>query len=297
MIRMRGKITGLILIPMLAVVLPWSWFYRIARALSRYSWLYKKETQMAAEGIKHTNQFFPDAVWRRHFRLYKIVDAVDPDPWLFRFRSRGWIEKNVDVDGEWPQNTPFAVSSLHFGAGLWVLRHVLNTRGAIATVSRPQDEWDDVFSTPMRFYLRAFEQIMMEAGGGPMIPTGGGLKQRLKARVDAGYNLLFLIDVPNSKNTTAVEFLGRPTYFALGLVNLTRQLAVPIVPYVMTLDFRTGRRKLVIGQQLKPEIGIQQAMQELVDFYDPFVRKQSEGWQLWGEYIHFIESESRRNKS
>ena len=295
MIGLRGKITGLIILPAFSVVLPWTLFFRLARGMSRFSWLFRTETQMAIAGVKLAGQFIPDEVWQRHYRLYKIVDAADP--WLCRFRGRGWFNRYVDIEGSWPGDTPFVASSMHFGAGLWALRHIQQARAPISMVLRPHDQWQHAFSKPMRYYLESYERAIVDAGGGSITHTGPGLTRRFESGIDAGANQLVLVDVPSKKKSFTVNFLGQPTCFAVGLVNISLQLGLPIVPYVMTLDFHTGRRQLVIGEQLDQELDLQPAMQQLANFFDPFVRKQSEGWQLWGQYPVFLNTEPETMES
>lgn len=268
------------------MLLPWPLFFRLARGFSRFSWLFKEEAELAVAAVNSTDRFTADSVWERHYRLYKIVDAADP--WLCRFRGRGWIKRYVDVKGEWPATIPFVASSMHYGAGLWALRHINLSRAPISMVLRPHAEWESSFSRPMQAYLKAYEHAIVDAGGGPITHTGPGLRQRFKHGLETNTNQLVLIDVPSNKNTLSVDFLGQTTYFASGLIDLSRSLGQQVVPYVMTLDFNTGRRKLVIGTVLPENLNLAQAMQSLAGFFDPYVRQQSEGWQLWGQYSAFV---------
>jgi len=286
---------ALVLIPALAVVLPWPWFFRLARLFSRAEGLFKAETDLAVAAVSVNTDFTVDTVWRRHYRLYKIIDASDP--WLARFRGTGWLSRYVDIEGSWPQKTPFIASSLHFGAGLWALRHIREQAAAISMVLRPQAEWQASFSQPMQVYLRAYERAIVAAGGGEITHTGPGLRTRFKQGLENNINQLVLIDVPGKKNIQAVNFLDKPAYFADGLIGLSQQLQKQIVPYVMMLDFQSGRRRLLIGPVLDPGLSLEEAMQALSDFFDPLVRRQSEGWQLWGQYPAFLHKENNPEQS
>jgi len=297
MIRLRGQITGLLIIPAIAVILPWALFFRLARGLSRFNWLYKAQTQTAVDGIKATDQFIPDTVWQRHFRLYKIIDAVDP--WLCMFRCNGWMSRHIDVFGEWPDDVPFIANSMHFGAGFWALRHIRVNAHPISLIMRPFDEWQDAFSRPMHLYLKAYEKAVLRAQGAPITHTGEGFTGRFRSGITEGYNQLSMIDVPKGKNMNAfdVEFLGRPTYFVNGVVSLARELQRPVVPYVMIIDFKSGRRQLHIGKPIIQKSSLKEAIQELAEFFDPFIRQDSAGWQLWGQYSAFLNSEFKQEEA
>jgi len=296
MIRLRGQITGLIVLPALAVIMPWRLFFRLARVVSRFSWLFKVETQQAVAGAQQTGLFVADKVWCRHYRMYKIIDAVDP--WLSRFRSDTWMVRHIDVFGEWPENTPFIANSMHFGAGFWALRHIRVNACPISLIMRPFDEWQKAFSWPMQVYLKAYEKAVLRAQGAAVTYTGKGFTERFKASLAAGNNQLSMIDVPKGKNINAfhVEFLGRPTYFVNGVVALAKQLDRPVVPYVMIVDFKTGRRQLHIGIPIAQESSLKESIQELAAFFDPFIRHDSAAWQLWGQYSAFLNSEFKQDE-
>jgi lauroyl/myristoyl acyltransferase len=134
----------------------------------------------------------------------------------------------------------------------------------------------------MRAYLRSIEDKIAQAGGAPIVHTGKGVTSRLRAAFDEGKNLLVLVDVPKGGNRGgfAVDFLGRPTYFASGLLNIAIQMQRPIVPYSIGLDFNTGQRQLEILPPLDAS-DVQQAMAELARYFDTLVRAQPPGWHFW----------------
>jgi len=286
MAKLRGQISELLGVPMLACALPWPWFYVAARQLSRINRLYRTETDQALAAAAATGLFETDHIWRRHYRLNKLIDAVDP--WLSRSRGEAWVTKYVDVEGRWPE-APFAAVSLHWGTGLWALHHMRMHAAEVSMVLRPFAEWGGAFSAPMRMYLQRYEQEIARAGGAPITPTGSGLTQRVEDVFEQGRNLLVLLDVPkgNNREPIPIDFLGQPTYFASGMINMVLGLDRPLVPYAIGVDFASGKRKLRIGS---PVSGMQTAaaMDQMAKFFDPIVREQPASWHFWPLYSKFL---------
>jgi hypothetical protein len=285
--RLRGQFAELIVLPAMACLLPWNWYYRIVRYLSRMSWLYRDAGTRAEAAAKETGLFEPDRIWRRHYRINRLVDGIDL--WLSPVRSDRWMDRNLDVEGAWPVEGPFVATSLHWGTGVWALRHVRCNAGPIAMILRPESEWGEAFSRPMHVYLKSCERWIAGAGGAPILFTGPGLSSRLSAAFEAGSRILALVDVPKGANKDGfpVDFLGQPTYFASGVINLAVQRGIPIVPYSIGLDFTTGRRRLEILPPLQAD-GTRQVMIELATYFDRVVRRQSASWHFWPFHRAFL---------
>jgi hypothetical protein len=290
MSRLRGQFGELLVLPAAACLLPWSWVYRLARQLSRAPWLYREVTNQAQAAATATGLFKTDNVWRRHYRLNKLVDGTDP--WLSRFRRDRWMDRHLDVVGDWPDDRPFLATSLHWGTGMWALRHIRSHAGPVSMVLRPVREWGAAFSSPMRFYLESYEKEITRAGGATITPTGPGLTARVSSLFEQGRNLLVLLDVPKGENKDgfAVDFLGQPTYFATGIVNMAVQQQRAIVPYSIGLDFATGRRRLEIQAAIEVD-DTSQAMKQLAAYFDAVVRRQSPGWHFWPLHKAFLSPE------
>lgn len=287
MAKLRGHITELVLLPAVATLLPWSWTYRLLRQLSRFSFLYRDETRQAeaaalASGISQTGR-----VWRRHFRLNKLIDGVDP--WLIRFRSERWMRKHLEVEGSWPTDGPFVAISIHWGAGMWGLRHIQYSTQPISMILRPATEWGVVFSTPKRIYVKFYQREIERAGGTPITVTGSGLTARMTEQIEQGNNLLALLDVPKGTNKGGfpVDFLGQPTYFATGIVNIAVQNNWPLVAYSIGVDFATGKRQLEIRPPLQTT-DLHDSVTQLSTYFDEVVRREPALWQFWNLHRAFL---------
>lgn len=287
MAGLRGQLTELIVIPAVAVLLPWSWTYRLLRQLSRASWLYREETELAEAAANANGIFETGSVWRRHFRINKLIDGVDP--WLIRFRSKRWMEKHLDVNGAWPTDGPFIALSIHWGAGMWGIRHIKNNSQPVSVIARPFSEWGVDCSKPYRVYIKCYEREIERAGGTDITVTGPGLTGRMAEQIEMGHGLLALMDVPKGANEGGfpVDFLGQPTYFATGIVNIAVKNNWPIVPYAIGVDFKTGKRKL----EIKPPINAtdtREAMTQLAAYFDGVVRREPTLWLFWHLHGAFL---------
>ncbi len=285
--RLRGQLAELVVLPFLARLLPWAPLYRVVRYLSRVPWLYRDATDKAEAAARDTGLFEPDRIWRRHYRINRLVDGMDME--LSASRGDRWMERNLDVSGAWPDRGLFLATSFHWGTGIWALRHVRRHAGPISLVLRPESEWGGNSSGPMRRYLRSCERKLEDAGGAPILFTGPGLTGRLHEAFEAGRNVLALVDVPKGANKDgfAVDFLGQPTYFASGVVNLAVQRGVPVVPYSIGLDFASGRRRLEILPAVQAG-DTREVMQQLAAYFDRVVRRQSASWHFWPFHRAFL---------
>lgn len=287
MAKLRGQITELILVPAIASLLPWSWTYRLLRQLSRVSWLYRDETELAEAAADANGIFQTGRVWRRHYRLNKLIDGVDP--WLIRFRSERWMQRHLEVEGSWPTDGPFVAISIHWGAGMWGVRHIQHSTQPVSVILRPVTEWGVVFSTPKRIYVEFCEREIVRAGGAPITVSGPGLTARMTEQIELGKNLLALLDVPKGTNKGGfpVDFLGQPTYFATGIVNIAVQNNWPIVPYSIGVDFATGKRQLEIRPPVRVT-DLRDSVTQLAAYFDEVVRREPSLWQFWHLHRAFL---------
>lgn len=286
---LRGQVSELIVTPALASVLPWSLNYALQKQFSRFPHIYGEETTRAESSARASGLCETGRVWRRQYRLNRIVDGADP--WVSRFRSDRWLERHVVVEGAWPEDGAFVATSMHWGTGLWAMRHIRRQRGPVSLVMRPESEWGDSCSWFMRHYYRRVEGLIARAGGAPPIYTGSGTRARLEEALKGGRIVMAMLDVPRSlaRESSAYEFLGQRAYFASGVVNIAVNLGVPVVPFSIGLDYGSGQRRLRIQP---PIVGkdTDQTMIEISTYFDRMVRDQSPAWHLWHLHEEFLPS-------
>jgi len=292
---LRGQLSELVLLPALAFLLPWSLNYRLQKQLSRLQLFYGGETDLAAVAARSRLSMDSPEVWRRQYRLTRMVDGADP--WISLARNDSWLSKNVDVDGCWPAEGPFLATSMHWGTGLWAMRHIRHSRGPVALLMRPESEWAATVSAPMRVYYRMIERIVARSGGAEPIFSGSGTRERVQAVLSKGGAVMAMLDVTQSlsREQHAYEFLGRQTHFASGIINIAVQMGVPIVPFCMSLDYASGARVLHIRPPIR-ERQTHGAMEVIAKHFDYMVRSQPTAWHLWPYYESFLASEALRTE-
>ncbi len=288
-IGLRGEITELITIPALCAALPWPIAYRGLKALSRYRRLFRAVTEAGVTAAESAGMVSDRRVWERHFRLMHLVDYADP--WIARTRNDRWMDQHLEVDGAWPRGKgPFLAVGLHWGAGMWVLRHIHHQAGPLSMVLHPEEKWGEL-SRPMRHYRMACDRQIVRASGSPVTETGSGLRTRVKRLADSGKHLLVLIDVPPVPNRAveSAEFLGHRVRFSSGIVEIAMQCGMQPVPYAMGVDFRSGKRTLRIGSPLQTS-SPQEARQQLICYLSRVVAEENSAWHFWPLWEQFVKN-------
>ena len=233
-------------LPRIAGLLPWRYFFPLARHLCAFPYLFQAEARAGlaeAKALGHVDNAF---VWLRNHRFVRLVDQVDAS--ISARHDDSWLGRHMEIDGQWPM-APFVAITFHFGAGLWAIRHLRQNGASCSFLSAPLRP--DIFpGHPLRY---AFEvQRMAEterASGKPVIYVGGSFRKLQAALVD-GTSIIGLIDVSPKfvPVTETTGFLGRESRFPNGLINLARQNQVPLAVFICYPDVETGRRRLLIRQ-------------------------------------------------
>jgi hypothetical protein len=281
--RLRAEIRDLIelvLIPGLAVVLPWSWCYRLFRLLSCSEWLYW------ADGIANCDKaaargWAPDrAECRRKWRLMSMVDQADF--YLAMTRSNAWMRRHMDVDGEWPAaGVPGILCTFHWGAGMWALRH-LGASGlcAHALVGPQRPEMFPGHRLRYQYYRIRNIAVRRALGTEPLDITGS-LRTILKA-LRGGEQIAAAVDVPAylSSSHQVVPFLGLGARFPRGLFRMAVDQAVPVTIFVNGFRFTDGRRFLRL-YQLGVADDVDALMAKVYGYLENLVREEPVAWHFW----------------
>jgi len=293
---LRSQFAELVFLPALATLLPWSINYRLQRQLSRMSFIYGRETAEAECSAQSKGFVDSSAVWRRHYRLTRMIDSSDP--WVALCRGDHWLHRHIQVEGSWPKSGPFVATSMHWGTGLWAMRHIRSLCGPNSLVMRPEAEWGDTVSKPMCVYFRWIERIVERSGGAQPIFTGPGFKKRIEQALEDGQIVMAMLDVPQSlsRERHAHNFLGDPAFFASGIIDIAVSQNVPVVPFSIGVDYPSGRRRLHIQPPIWGKNTLE-TMRDIVSYYDQMVRGQPTAWHLWHCHEAFLASSGLSNES
>lgn len=241
-----------VLLPALAAALPWDWGFVLLRKLAASDDLYPVLTRDACNGAAMVAPIGDAREWKKRYRLIRLVDHCDL--FLVRTRTRRWFRKHVEVDGAWPASGPFIAMTFHWGAGLWALDNLRTLGMPVRLLSARIDKAHFQGDWIAHRYACCRNRTVESAAGAPVIYTGGAT-EAIRRTLAGGGVVAALYDIPATKaratllTTVCDHFVELPA----GLANLAVASGVPIVPFSMGLDVVSGRRKLRIEAQFRPD--------------------------------------------
>ncbi len=281
--RLRAEFKALIelvLLPGLALILPWSLCYRLFWQLSRAPFLYRARCRQSLAAAQRAG-FVDDPVrWIRRYRLMIMIDHAD----LYLSRSRGdrWMERHLRREGSWPDpGNAFVGCTFHWGAGMWGLRDIARAGlRAHALVGRLQKAAFRGQYIIGRYSFARVAEVGRALGTRPL-DVSRDLSQllRLTRRQDV---LVAAVDVPPDEvgGSIPVCFLGRQISVPRGIFRLAAGKRLPVVFYLTGFDFSTGERFLHITDPVvsgDAAVLAEQAFAEL----ESWVTRQPECWHFW----------------
>ncbi|MEO8132714.1 MAG: hypothetical protein ABI831_01865 [Betaproteobacteria bacterium] len=280
----------MIVLPAFAALLPWRAGFALLSRLARSERLYGDLAAAALSGAQ-TMAPIPDPLeWKRRYRLIRLVDHCDL--FLVRTRSMRWLERNVDVEGVWPDGGPFIAMTFHWGAGMWAFAHLhrlgFAARMLVARHDKKQFRGDWIACA----YAELRNGTVEKAGGAAVIPTGGA--SAIIASTLASKDIVVaLYDVPAALtgSTVRTRVCGRPIDLPAGLAKIAIEAGVPVVPFSMGLDYRTGRRLLHIEQPFRPGT-VQQFADHLAASLTRLIDADLAAWHFSSHAVQFFASEA-----
>lgn len=281
--RLRGEIRDLIelvLVPGIAIFLPWRVCYRLFRWISRWDWLYWSDglanCEMAARFGWATN--IDDC--RRKWRLMSMVDQADF--YLSVSRSDRWMRRHMDVEGHWPEPGKASIlCTFHWGAGLWALRHAgASGLRAHALVGPQRPEMYPGHRLRYAYFL-ARNRAVRDALGTEPLDITGSLRPILKA-LKAGEQVGAVVDVPPylSNSNQILPFLERHARFPRGLFRVAVEAGIPVTVFVNGIRFTDGHRFLRL-YQLGVERDVEMLMAKVYAYLEALIREEPAAWHFW----------------
>lgn len=276
--------------PLLSACLPWRVGFGLLRAFAEAKWIFRQETAQALAGVRTVQPIEDPSAWQSHHRLIRLVDHAD----LYLSLSRGdrWLDEHIQVTGQWPEKGPFLAAFLHWGAGMWALRHLRRSGRRAAFLSIRFDRamfrgW------PLRYaYARLRAWTTARAAGGGLIFTGGA-RDAMRDHFAAGGNIVAAIDVPpvGDRDALPVKLFGRPAALTAGIFEVAAQLKVPIVLFTVALNPVDGTRRL----DIHPPVVGHNALELAVLFaqrLESALQAASPAWHFWAHVQQFFSSEA-----
>lgn len=279
-----------VLVPATIALLPFRAGLAVARVVAGIPWLYRQYTAGFAEGAARFG-FAPDpAALLRRRRLYVLLDHVDV--YWTRWRADAWIERHLVVQGQWPADgKPFVVLFVHWGNGLFGIRHLASRGFRASFISRTIDD-DALRPFPVaRWYTRARIAAITRSGRAEMIYWGGAKARIVDALRDPRRTVIGAIDVPPTEihSLSPVRLFGQPTQFTHGLVQLAREQGWRLVPMHLALDPAARTRVLRIDPPIDPAAEpLEHTMQRLADLTGERIAADPAAWWFWAWVAKFF---------
>lgn len=287
-LRTEGRdLIELVLLPGLAAVLPWGLCFALFKRIARWQWLYGVQCSEAlAQALQRDCCDDADA-WLAERRLVTLLDHADH--YLLRTRSVAWIERHVQVHGQWePGGRAALLWTFHWGMGMWALRHArahgLKAPMVLAAPSGP----DFVGRTVFGLYVRARMRSVELALGESVIFVPGGMAE-VRGALARGQQVVVVMDVPQDQVavTRVTPLLDVPVSVPAVLPQLAVDQSLPVTVFYMGVDMHTGFRTLHIaplGVHTDPKVLTDTAFAHL----DHLLRTAPAAWHLWAQAPRFF---------
>ena len=282
--RVRAELIDaleLVLLPGLAIFLPWALCFKLFKRMARWRWLYREQCEAALAGASTRGWVKGDeAQWIWERRLVTLVDHADH--YIGLWRSDRWLGKHLQIEGQWPDPAKTALlTTFHWGAGYWGLRHAaahgLRPHALVASLGAQVFQGRAVMS----WYYSARNANVAATLRASTIDIASHLKQVIRAVQDKR-PLLGLMDVPadSAKTCVPITLLGMQASVPRGLMRLAVDHQVPVVLYITGLNTQTGQRFLRIkpmGVQASVETMATQVFAEL----ELLIVQDAPAWHFW----------------
>jgi phosphatidylinositol dimannoside acyltransferase len=279
---LHGDLRECLLLPAIAVLLPWRLAFRVLRALAAKGFAFRRETERALATCR-TLGFVDDAdAWQRAHATMRVVDHVDPV--LSFFRGDRYLDRHAIVDAESLPPGPCIFIGFHYGTGFWTLRH-LRRRGYRAAFLAVRVTARQCPGAPLRLAFMRFRKRCVERAGAAPVIFVGGSRERIAAALRDGTSVVGLIDVPDITHAMPVQFLGHDVRWPDGLLRIAEAERVPVVAFVASLDPHTGARRIRFRTMPAERAS---AMNALAAMLGEAIAHDSSAWHLWGEWMRFL---------
>lgn len=288
--RIRHEARDLIevvLLPGLAAVLPWWLCHRIFRRLANWDWLYRDSTERALAQAQQRG-WAPDPA---HFlQIRKLTTLIDhADHYLARTRGDAWMDRYLDVEGQWPPPDEAAlVLTFHWGAGMWGLRHGARAglKGHMLVAALESAHFAG--RSILHRYIKARTRSIALALKQPFFDVASDMRPLFKALRNSE-QIFAVIDVPADQVAASqpVIVLGMTARLPTALLRLAVERSIPVYTYVTGVNMTSGQRFLKIRPVASGE-GLDALIDDVVGELESIIRADPPAWHFWSEAGRFF---------
>ena len=279
------------LIPLLAVIFPRTIYFAIHKFICRYTLFYKKyahDSYTAATKIMTIS--LDKKTWETQVKLLYLTDITDL--WLAKFRPKKMLRLLVHA-GSWKTDSGHLALGLHFGVGYVALLDLNNNNLKpyfVLDVSPVDFKYQSLIEN---FYRKARIKHVNSISGGMAIAKGGG-HQRVKNCAKNKSIPIILYDAPQLDRETKYKLrvFNKDYSIASGFINLICKEKIAYQLYNVTLDYKTGLRKITINP-LKTTENKTELISELSNYFEKVLKNDPQQWYFWRQSQNIFKDSSK----
>lgn len=288
--RLRDELRDLVevvLLPGLAAILPWRLTFRVFGRLARRDWLYRQASKRAlTEALARGWAGVPEQwLWRR--KMTTLVDHADH--YLARTRSDRWMDRYLDVQGQWPQPGQAALLlTFHWGAGMWALRHAKRAGLTGHMLVAPLQGAHFAGRSLLHRYIKARTNSIALALKAPFFDVANDMRALFKA-LNRNEQILAVIDVPADQVSASqpLTILGMQARVPTALLRLAVERSLPVYIYVTGVRMEDGRRFLRI-RRASDDAGLDALVHDVFQQLEQVITEDPPAWHFWSEAQRFF---------
>lgn len=280
--RLRSELKALfelVLLPGLALLLPWRWCFQCFRAFC-FLPLYRERCEASLAVAQSLGYVDNPRRWLRRHRLVLLVDHADL--YLSASRSDAWLGRHLRREGRWPApGEGFIACTFHWGAGMWGLRDArragVDAHALVGAVAPEQFAGQHVIG---RYSCARLAEVGQALGHSPL-DIGRDLRRAVTALAQ-GRALFAAVDVPPDQvaSATPIRFLGHTIHAPIGVFRLAVRRRLPVVLYLTGFDFATGRRYVHVSEPLLAE-DLSGLVVQAYAYLEEWIRREPACWHFW----------------
>ncbi|MDR0458651.1 MAG: hypothetical protein LBH10_06475 [Burkholderiaceae bacterium] len=287
-LQVEGRdLLELVLLPGLAVVLPWPLCFRVFRRLARWRWLYRNACECAVRAAHARGVVDDEARWHWMRRLVTLVDHADY--YLSRARSDCWLARYVTVDGAWPPPDRAAIlCTFHWSAGMWGLRGAARARVRAHALVASFDRTAFRGRAVLGWYARARTAEVERILGRKALDVSSSLRPVIRA-LRQEQPVVAAVDVPADQAAASepVTVMGMSARIPRGLLRLAVDQRAPVAVFITGLDVHTGQRRSRITP-LGIYSDLPALLRDICRCLDDLLAQDPAAWHFWSEAPRFF---------
>ena len=282
--RLRNEahdLLELVIVPAIAILLPWPLCFRLFKFLCRYDFLYRHDCNEALRHATARGWVRGDPkVWLQTCRLVTLIDHADF--YMSRTRRDRWMRRHLEVSGQWPApGEPSVLCTFHWGAGLWALRHIGSCGLTAQAIVAPHTRASFAGRTVQYLYYGARNRENEAVLGTRSIAVSPSPRSILLALREKR-QVIAAVDVPSDQVAASepVAILGMQARVPRGLFRIAAESKVPMVVFLTGVRIADGKRTLNI-QHLESGGDMRQQMRDAFAVLESAISAEPAAWHFW----------------